>query len=360
MVETRGFGRLQRFADVEQQTRQSWLQAIRDKTAASRSRGLGSGLGACRGLGSGLSFFTTEGYPPVMSRPLRLEFEGAIYHVTSRGDRREAIYRDDEDRGAQLNVIAQAMARFDAQVLAYCQMGNHYHLVLHTRQANLSRTMRHVNGVYTQAFNRRHSLVGHLFQGRFKAILVDREAHLLALCRYVERNPVAAGLVQEPGAWAWSSYRAHVCLAAAPEWLDADGLHGYLLGREVRTERDRTQAARKYAAFVNEVNANDRGIWSAGLRQQVFLGDEAFVQSALARATSAQRAEAEVPKAQRSVPVRKTLQAYLAQHANQADALTAAYREGGLTMSAIAKALGMSVPTVSRRIASSEMRGCGG
>jgi putative transposase len=129
-----------------------------------------------------------------MSRPLRIEFPNAIYHVTSRGDRREPIYRDEVDRQAQLDAIALAMERFDAQVLAYCQMGNHFHLVLHTRQANLSRLMRHVNGVYTQAFNRRHGLVGHLFQGRFKAILVDRDAHLLALCRYVERNPVAAGL----------------------------------------------------------------------------------------------------------------------------------------------------------------------
>lgn len=107
-----------------------------------------------------------------MSRPLRIECPGAIYHVTSRGDRREPIYRDDEDRSAQLEIIAQAMDRFDAQVLAYCQMGNHFHLVLHTRRANLSRLMRHLNGVYTQAFNRRHGLAGHLFQGRFKAILV--------------------------------------------------------------------------------------------------------------------------------------------------------------------------------------------
>ena len=89
-----------------------------------------------------------------------------------------------------MHVIAQATERFDAQVLAYCQMGNHFHLVLHTRQGNLSRLMRHINGVYTQRFNRRHGLVGHLFQGRFKAILVDRDAYLMALCRYVERNPV--------------------------------------------------------------------------------------------------------------------------------------------------------------------------
>ncbi|HMR09785.1 MAG TPA: transposase, partial [Polyangiaceae bacterium] len=103
-----------------------------------------------------------------MSRPLRIEFPGAVYHVTSRGDRREAIYRDDDDRVRHLDVIAQGLDRFDARVLAYCLMGNHYHLVLRTGQPNLSALMRHINGVYTQIFNRRHALAGHLFQGRFK------------------------------------------------------------------------------------------------------------------------------------------------------------------------------------------------
>lgn len=132
---------------------------------------------------------------------MRIEFPGAVYHVTSRGDRREPIYRDDVDRQTQLEVLAQVMDRLDAQALAYCLMGNHYHLVLHTRQANLSRLMRHFNGVHTQAYKRRHGLARHFSQGRFKAILVDRDAHLLALCRYVERNPVAAGLVVSAGDW---------------------------------------------------------------------------------------------------------------------------------------------------------------
>src|SRR4051812_43552270 len=114
-----------------------------------------------------------------MARPLRIEFPGAVYHVTSRGDRREPIFIDDEDRQALLGIVAQALSRFDVQALSYCLMNNHYHFVLHTRQANLSLLMRHINGVYTQSFNRRHDKVGHLFQGRFKAILVDRDAYLL-------------------------------------------------------------------------------------------------------------------------------------------------------------------------------------
>ena len=159
----------------------------------------------------------------------RIEFPGAVYHVTSRGDRREPIFVDDTDRAGLLNVLAQGMQRFDAQVLAYCLMGNHYHFVLHTRQANLSLLMRHLNGVYTQAFNRRHGKVEHLFQGRFKAILVDRDAYLLEVCRYVELNPVRARMVSAPGWWPWSGYRAEVGEADPPTWLDTDGLHGNLL-----------------------------------------------------------------------------------------------------------------------------------
>ena len=203
----------------------------------------------CKGeglrLGSRLAFAKQSPTSRPCPRLLGIEFPTAIYHVTSHGDRREPIYRDDEDRVAQLEVIALAMDRFDAQVLAYCQMGNHYHLVVRTRQANLSRLMRHVNGVYTQAFNRRHGVVGHLFQGRFKSILVDRDAYLLALCRYVERNPVAAGMVGTAQEWPWSSYRAHVCVAATPPWLDSDGLHGYLLGRPVVGARDRQRATQQ-------------------------------------------------------------------------------------------------------------------
>lgn len=139
-----------------------------------------------------------------MSRPLRIEFPGAVYHVTSRGDRREAIFEDDVDRTALLDVLALALDRFEACALAWCLMGNHYHFVIHTRQANLSLLMRHINGVYTQRFNKRHNKVGHLFQGRFKAVLVDKDSYLLEVCRYVDLNPVRAGMVDEPSDWPWS------------------------------------------------------------------------------------------------------------------------------------------------------------
>jgi REP element-mobilizing transposase RayT len=285
-----------------------------------------------------------------MSRPLRIEYPGAIYHVTSRGDRRGPVYRDDEDRVAQIEVIARAMDRFDAQVLAYCQMGNHFHLVLHTRRANLSRLMRHVNGVYTQTFNRRHGLAGHLFQGRFKAILVDREAYLLALCRHVERNPVAAGLVARAEAWPWSSCRAHVGLAATPPWLDTDGLHGYLLGRPVGGARDRQRAVQRYTAVLAE--APSEPLWESGLRRQMFLGDEDFVARMQALAAPARRAAVEVPRAQ--CKSGGTLQDCLKRCADRPQALRMAYRDCGISMTALARELDLSVSHISRLIAGAE------
>ena len=284
-----------------------------------------------------------------MSRPLRIEFAGAFYHVTSRGDRREPIYRDDEDRACHLAVIGHAMDCFDAQVLAYCLMGNHFHLVLHTRQANLSRLMRHINGVYTQRFNRRHGLVGHLFQGRFKAILVDRDAYLLALCRSVERNPVAAGIVATPDDWPWSSCRAHLSLSEVPPWLDSDGLLACLIGAPVASAADRYRATRLYAAVVNQVRGDDAKFWRDALKSQVFLGDQSFVERMQAQAEPERVSQKAIPKVQRMRLL--TWQDCLLQcEGDRARALHMAYREGGVTMTALAQQAGLSVTHVSRLI----------
>jgi putative transposase len=293
-----------------------------------------------------------------MSRPLRIEFAGAVYHVTSRGDRREQIYRDDEDRRAQLGVLAQAMSRFDASVLAYCLMGNHYHLVLSTQAPNLSRMMRHLNGVYTQDFNRRHGLVGHLFQGRFKAILVDTDAYLLSLCRYVERNPVAAHMVARPGDWAWSSYRAHVGQEAAPAWLDVDKLHGQLLGHDVLTEADQRQAQQAYEVLVNQLDAGDATFWKSKLTQQVYLGDAPFAERMQAQLPGAQKLDKTIPKVQRLRAL--SWPQCLAQcDGDRARALFHAYRDAGLTMTQLAKDAGLSVTHVSRLISRTEAAGEG-
>jgi len=142
-----------------------------------------------------------------MTRPLRLEFSGALYHVTSRGDGREAIFLDNEDREIFLGVLSSVCERFNWCVHAYCLMDNHYHLLIETPDANLSKGMRQLNGVFTQSFNRKHKRVGHVFQGRYKAIIVQKESYLLELARYIVLNPVRAGMVRSAKDWPWSSYR---------------------------------------------------------------------------------------------------------------------------------------------------------
>ena len=143
-----------------------------------------------------------------MARPLRIEFAGAVYHVTARGDGQEDIYLGDDDRRLFLEVLGEVCERFDWVVHAYCLMDNHYHLLVETPNANLAKGMRQLNGVYTQAFNRGHARVGHVFQGRYKAILVQKESYLLELARYIVLNPVRARMVRSAKDWPWSSYRS--------------------------------------------------------------------------------------------------------------------------------------------------------
>lgn len=204
-----------------------------------------------------------------MARPLRIEFSGALYHVTSRGDRREDIFEDDEDRATFLNILAEVVDRFNWICHAYCLMSNHYHLVIETPDGNLSKGMRQLNGVYTQASNRRHRRTGHLFQGRFKGILVDGDSYLLELTRYVVLNPVRANMVRRPEQWPWSSYRAMIGQVLPPPFLATDGL---LLQFAVQRQR----AREKYREFVLD-GINGSAFWS-GLRQQMYLGDESFVE----------------------------------------------------------------------------------
>lgn len=280
-----------------------------------------------------------------MARPLRIEFPGAIYHVTSRGDRREPIFEDDEDRHCFLAVVGQAMERFDAVALAYCLMDNHYHIVVHTRRANLSRLMQQLNGVYTQAYNRRHGKVGHLFQGRFKGILVDENAYLLEVCRYVDLNPLRARIVRDPGNWPWSSYGAHVGRKSAPAWLDTPAVHGYLLGRDARTGADRRKAAQRYVALV----AAGKGVklWDEALAQQIFLGGTVFVERMQALADLDPAGAKDISRQQRRTPP-KSIQYYLDKNKDRNAGILAAVRDGQHSMTDIAVAVALSVSRVSR------------
>jgi REP element-mobilizing transposase RayT len=222
-----------------------------------------------------------------MARPLRIELAGGVYHVTARGDRQEDIFLDDVDRTRWLELLGEVCERFHWVSHGWCQMGNHYHLIVETVEGNLAQGMRHLNGVYTQDFNRRHQRVGHVFQGRYKAILVEKDSYLLELSRYVVLNPVRAQMVAVPEAWPWSSYGAMVG-KGAPAWLQTDWLLGQF-------SADRHTAIAAYARFVHE-GMGQASIWDR-LKGQIFLGSDEFIARLTAHA--ANPAISEIPRAQR-------------------------------------------------------------
>lgn len=279
-----------------------------------------------------------------MARPIRIELSGALYHVTARGDRREDIYEDDNDRRAFLDVLGQVVADFNWICHAYCLMTNHYHLVVETPDANLSKGMRQLNGVYTQYSNRRHDRTGHLFQGRYKAILVDGDSYLLELARYVVLNPVRAGMVRDPGNWPWSSYRAMMGTEAAPEWLATDGLLAAFAKR-------RSTARQRYMRFVAD-GIGAESIWS-DLNGQAFLGDDGFVARSLRHA--GQRDDVNIPKAQRRPPP-PSLDAIARKHRARDKAIVAAHASGGYSYQQITEYFGMHFTTVGRIVRASKSR----
>jgi REP-associated tyrosine transposase len=298
-----------------------------------------------------------------MSRPLRLQYPGAIYHVTARGNARQALVRDDSDRQRFVATVASMVAQYQVVCHAWVLMNNHYHLLLETPHANLSHALRHLNGVYTQAFNRRHRRVGHLFQGRYKAIVVEKEAYLLELCRYVVLNPVRAKMVTQPRAWKWSSYRATAGVDAAPPWLTVE----WVLGQFART---RARAHRAYVQFVAAGQTRKVVPWER-VQGQIYLGGEDFLQQVQERVGTERRAE--IPEEQQR-PGRPTVAAILekiAQGYGQSEAeirratrrpsearqvaLYAARRLAGKDLQTIGRYFGMSYPGVSRRVQAVEM-----
>lgn len=273
-----------------------------------------------------------------MARPLRIKLAGGLYHVTSRGDRREDIYLDDGDRLLWLDILGQTCLRFNWICHAWCEMTNHYHLVVETVEGNLSAGMRHLNGVFTQAVNRKHKRIGHVFQGRYKAILVEKDAYLLELTRYVVLNPVRANMVEDAGAWQWSSYQSMIGEADSPPWLQTD----WLLAQFGET---RNIAIGRYIDFVR-AGVGLPSIWTE-LRNQIYLGGEEFVQRA--QAQSDQLDSAEIPRAQRRPPAR-SLGQFEKSTLSASDAMAAAFASGDYSLQEIARHFGVHYSTVSRAV----------
>ena len=272
-----------------------------------------------------------------MLRPLRLEYAGALYHVTSRGDRREDIYESDQDWINFVDILGDVCDRYNWVCHAYCLMTNHYHLLIETPEGNLSKGMRQLNGVYSQLFNKSHKRVGHVFQGRYKAIHVEKEAYLLELSRYIVLNPVRARMVSLPQDWLWSSYRASVGLVEAPHWLNVEWVLSTFGSKKKR-------AVNAYKNFV----MSGKNILSPleELRNQIYLGSESFVQE-MHTLIDENKDLSEVPSSQRR-RLPKTLDEYNEKANSRNEAIKLAYKSGGYSLKQIADYFDLHYTSISR------------
>ncbi len=283
-----------------------------------------------------------------MSRPIRLEFPNALYHVTSRGNAQQNIYLCDADRQQFLNVLEHVCQRYNWVVHAYCLMSNHYHLLIETPDANLSKGMRQLNGLYTQDFNRTHKRVGHVYQGRYKAILVEKQAYLLELARYIVLNPVRAEMVRSAKDWKWSSYRATAALTKGPKWLATH----WLLSQFAKTKN---VAIKHYREFVkagkNQPSPMDE------LKNQVYLGGEEFIEEMQGKLSSLQSSSdsdlSEVPRVQRRLAT-FTLQEIMDKNPDRNTGILQAYQTGRFSMKEVGLQFGLHYSRVSRIVKSAQ------
>jgi len=270
-----------------------------------------------------------------MARPLRVAFPGALFHVHARGNAREAIYRGEADYELFLGILRHTIDRYGWICHGYCLMTNHYHLVIETPRANLSIGMRQLNGLYARRFNLRHDRCGHVFQARYRSILVEKETHLHILCRYLDLNPVRAGMVDRPDDYRWSSHRATAGLCALPPFLTSD----WVLAHFARTGGRAQALYRDYVAVgaTEELSRRVRGerLGSEGLLRETF-GLEAPIP--------------EIPRAQVE-PLPPTLSDIFAR---EHFPVLVAYRRHGYTLGEIAAHLGRHYATASRRLKSEE------
>ncbi len=276
-------------------------------------------------------------YVRCLARPLRLEFAGAIYHITARGNAKTAIFLDDHDRDGFLTVLSRVVKRYEWVCHAYCLMGNHHHLLIETPRPSLAAGMRQLNGVYAQGFNQRHGRVGHVFGERFKSVLVEKDEHLLAASAYIVNNPVRAGLCERAADWIYSSYRATAGLATVPGFLTLD----WLLS-QFTTELSSAQA--RYRSYVAEAALRDLG----EIRGEIYLGGEEFIDK-----LAPNRRLREIPRPQWQ-PLAPPLSELFDELGD--DAVEIAHRRYGYPLRVIADHLGVHYSTVGRRLLRSEER----
>jgi len=285
-----------------------------------------------------------------MARPLRIEFPGAVYHLTSRGNARNSIYLNDDDRQRFLAILDDVVDRYNWLCHAFCLMDNHYHLLIETLDPNLSSGMRQLNGVYTQSFNRAHNRVGHIFQGRYKAILVEKDQHLLELCRYIVLNPLRAGMIKTAKDWKWSSYKATAYPSNPHPFLTVDWVLGQFAVKKIK-------ARKAYKAFVTDGLGTTRESPWQKLVGQIIFGGNTFAAKVQDKISQTRQFD-EIPRSQR-LPGRPLLEIIFTDQETQAKAtrnklITQAHIKYGYTLKEIANQLDIHYTTVSKVIKASK------
>ena len=279
-----------------------------------------------------------------MARPLRLQVAGEFFHILSRGNARQPIFLDDIDRAVFLDTLHSVVGGWSLRCHAYCLMGNHYHLLLQPSEPSISSALRQLNGVYGQAFNRRHGRVGHIFGGRFKSLLVARDNYLVQVTKYLALNPVCAGLVTNPEAWPWSHNRAMAGIAPTIPFLTRDEILKYF------DSSNRTVAQEAYRRFVESGGGDDERLRTSIARGGI-LGDQAL-KARVSSAIDVFAADSEIPRYERFAhrpPLERLFNSPNGRDRRDQQ-IREAYESHRYTIGQIAAHLGLGRSTISRAL----------
>jgi putative transposase len=206
----------------------------------------------------------------IMARPLRIEFPDAWYHVMNRGRRGEVVFVDDQDYSQFTVLLRETSEIWNIRIAAYCLMPNHYHMLVQTPDANISRSMRHLNGVFTQRYNRRHRCDGQLFRGRYKSIIIDADSYLLQAVRYIHRNPLRAELVDTLDNYKWSSHKGYLSMSEKWDWLSKN----YILALLSKNRKDWLRYYRRWVSVADEDEVCKK---IGGAKWPVCIGPQEFI-----------------------------------------------------------------------------------
>ncbi|MFH1404570.1 MAG: transposase [Patescibacteria group bacterium] len=276
-----------------------------------------------------------------MARPLRIEYPGAVYHVTSRGNRKGSIFESSKDNELFLKYFSYVIKDHNWLCHAYCLMPNHYHLLIETPDGNLSAGMRDLNGNYSQGYNKNHKTVGHLFQGRYKAFLIEKEPYLLNVAQYIVLNPVRANLAKHPREWKWSSYKATAGDSKKESWLSINWILSYF-------SKKKDYAQKLYKDSIMSVVLDESPL--SKVKHGAILGYQPFIDWVWNNVTKGSESISEITREDRILgrPTLKELFKEVSSKKHRNGLIYRAKVRCGYSITDISKHLGLSRVTVSR------------